>query len=83
MNKVIDLKSDIEIMVHEYDLVAYNEEILSYKYVKNSLPIKKNIKHLDNLKFDCEVTYKKRQIYIMDEFIKSNIFYFVYIYNLI
>ena len=65
MNKVIDLKSDIEIMVHEYDLGAYNEEILTYKYVKNSLPIKKNITHLDNLKFGCEVTYKK----------KTNIYY--------
>ena len=42
-NKVIDLKSAIEIMEHEYDLDAYNEEILTYKYVKNSLPIKKNI----------------------------------------
>ena len=74
MNKVIDLKSDIEIMLHEYSLGAYNEEILIYKYVKKSFPIKKNIKHLDNLKFGCEVTYKKRRIYILDELIKSNIF---------
>ena len=59
VNKIIDLKSAIEIIVNEYDLGEYNEEILAYKFVKNSFPIKKNIKHLENLKFGCEITYKK------------------------